>query len=69
MTAEINAPRMATVKETAAIFGLPVYFVRQKVKSGEVIAVQAGTKALVNVDRFADYLNTSTITPDVKSDN
>ena len=27
MTTEINAPRMATVNETAAIFGLPVYFV------------------------------------------
>ncbi len=56
-------PRMETIKKTAEIFGLPVHFVRTKVNSGEVVAVRAGRRYLVNVDRFAEYLNSNTITP------
>lgn len=55
---------MATVRETAEMFGVPTYFVRQKAKQGEIVAVMAGNKTLINVDRFTDYLNTHTITPD-----
>lgn len=61
-------PRMETIKKTAEIFGLPVHFVRTKVSSGEVVAVRAGRRFLVNVDKFAEYLNSSTITPDPKDD-
>lgn len=56
-------PRMETIKRTAEIFGLPVHFVRQKVNSGEVVAVRAGRRFLVNVDRFADYLNNNVLIP------
>ena len=56
-------PRMETIKKTAEIFGLPVHFVRQKVNSGEVVAVRAGRRFLVNVDRFADYLNNNVLIP------
>lgn len=58
----LKIPRMETIKRTAEIFGLPVHFVREKVNSGEVVAVRAGNKYLVNVDKFAEYLNGSTIT-------
>ncbi|HBH95034.1 MAG TPA: hypothetical protein DDX91_04730 [Ruminococcaceae bacterium] len=61
-------PRMETIKKTAEIFGLPVHFVRTKVSSGEVVAVRAGRRFLVNVDKFAEYLNSSTISPDTESD-
>lgn len=54
-------PRMESIKRTAEIFGLPVHFVRSKVSSGEVVAVRAGRRFLVNVDKFAEYLNNSTI--------
>lgn len=57
----IIIPRMAGIKETAKIFGLPVHFVRCKVAGGEVVAVRAGRRFLVNVDKFAEYLNNSTI--------
>ena len=60
MTEPINVPTMLTIKETAELFNLPVHFVRQKVNSGEVVAVRAGKKYLVNVERFADYLNGNT---------
>ena len=51
-----NIPHMETIKRTAEIFGLPVHFIRCKVASGEVVAVRAGRKFLVNIDRFAEYL-------------
>ena len=59
---------METIKRTAELFGLPVHFVRTKVASGEVVAVRAGRKFLVNVDRFAEYLNTSTVQPESDAD-
>lgn len=59
-------PRMESIKKTAEIFGLPVHFVRCKVASGDVVAVRAGKRFLVNVDKFAEYLNTSTISTDAK---
>lgn len=58
---DTTIPRMETIKKTAELFGLPVYFVRCKVASGEVVAVRAGRRILVNVDKFAEYLNTNTI--------
>lgn len=60
---EINftVPQMETIKKTAEIFGLPVYFVRQKVTNGEIVAVKAGRKFLVNVEKFAEYLNSATL--------
>ena len=56
-------PRMETIKATAKLFGLPEHFIRQKVISGEIVSVKAGCKYLVNVDRFAEYLNSSAISP------
>ena len=52
---------MEGIRKTAELFGLPVHFVRTKVASGEVVAVRAGRRFLVNVDKFAEYLNTSTV--------
>lgn len=68
MDNEIKVPRMETIKVTAQIFNLPVHFVRCKVASGEVVAVRAGKRFLVNVDKFAEYLNTYTISADPKGD-
>jgi hypothetical protein len=54
-------PRMETIATTAKLFGLPEFFVRSKVLDGSVVAVSAGRKYLVNVDKFAEYLNSSKI--------
>lgn len=56
-----SLPRMETIKNTAKLFGLPEHLVRQKVLSGEVVAISAGRRYLVNVDKFAEYLNSNTI--------
>ncbi len=53
-------PHMETIKNTAKLFGLSEYFIRQKVLSGEIVSVKTGNKYLVNIDKFADYLNTHT---------
>ena len=69
MNDTLNIPRMETIKKTAELFGLPVHFVRSKVSSGEVVAVRAGKRFLVNVDKFAEYLNTSTIKQESASED
>lgn len=61
MTDNIRIPRMRSIKETAELFGLPVHFVRQKVNNGEIVAVRAGRRFLVNVDKLAEYLDSNTI--------
>lgn len=50
-------PHMETIKKTAKLFGLAEHFVRQLVLSGEVVAVKAGCKYLVNCDKLIEYLN------------
>ena len=55
---DLNIPKMGTIKTTAKLFGLPEHFIRHKVLQGEIVAVKAGKKYLVNIDHFADYLNT-----------
>lgn len=61
---QMKIPNLKTIKETAKLLGLPEYFVRQKVKSGEIVAISAGRKMLVNVDRFIEYLNSATQPPE-----
>ena len=56
-----NIPRMETIKATAKMFGLAEHFIRQLVISGKIVAVKAGCKYLVNVDKLAEYLNTNTL--------
>ena len=56
-------PNMKNIKDTAKLFGLPEHFVRRKVLDGEIVAVRAGKRYLVNVDKFAEYLNSNTLTP------
>ena len=57
-------PRMESIKTTAELFNLPVHFIRQKVASGEIVAVRAGRRFLVNVDKLAEYLNNSKVIPE-----
>lgn len=61
-----NKPQMETISKTAEILGLPEYFVRTKVKSGEIVAIRAGRKVLINVPKFVEYLNTHTLADDDK---
>ena len=55
---DVKSPQMLTIRDTAALFNLPIHFVRQKVNSGEVVAVRAGRKFLVNADSVTAFLST-----------
>ena len=58
---KLTVPHMETIKATSKLTGLPEHFIRQKVLSGEIVSVKAGSKYLVNVDKFIEYLNTCTV--------
>lgn len=49
-------PKMRTIKEAAAELNVPVYALRQWVKAGDIPAVYAGKKALLNIDRVIEFL-------------
>lgn len=49
-------PRMRTIRETAALFGIAEHFVRTLVKQNKIVYVKAGNKALINIDCLSDYL-------------
>lgn len=68
ITVSRTTPRMETIKNTAKLFGLPEHLVRQKVLNGEVVAISAGRRYLVNVDKFADYLNSNKMPAPDKQD-
>ena len=68
ITISMTVPRMETIKNTAKLFGLPEHLVRQKVLSGEVVASSAGRRYLVNVDKFAEYLNSNKLPAPNKHD-
>ena len=58
-------PHLENIKKTAEIFGLPEYLIRQKVNSGEIVAIRSGRRVFVNIDKLAEYLNNSRLKPKV----
>lgn len=52
-----TAPRMRTILETAEITGVAAYRIRVLCKTGEICALQCGSRWLVNLDKFIEYLN------------
>lgn len=52
-------PLMMTVLETCKYTGLSERFLRDKVRSGQIVCVKSGNRTLINVDKLIDYLNTA----------
>ncbi len=50
-------PKMRTISEASRETGISQHALRGWVKSGQVPAVFAGNKALINLDRLLDFLN------------
>ena len=57
ITSSKPLPRMRTIRQAAHELGFPEYALRRLVKQNKVVYVMAGNKALVNLDRLIDYLN------------
>lgn len=51
-------PRMRTIRQAAKEANVPEHWLRRAVKEGRVVYVMAGNKALVNLDKLLEYLNT-----------
>ena len=50
-------PQMATINEVAETFNLSKNFVRSLCLQNKVIFVRAGKKYLLNIPKFAEFLN------------
>ena len=61
-------PKMLTVKETAARFGIAQHYARQLALSGRVRAVRAGRKILINQSSVTDYFNNNYLTTSQSND-
>lgn len=60
-TITISVPTMLTIKEAAKTFKLSEYFLRRAVNEGQIVAIRAGKKILINAEKLAEYLNNNTI--------
>lgn len=61
MNETMHIPRMETIANTAALFGVSQYFVRKLAVRGEINAVRLAGRILINCDKFAEYLNSATL--------
>ena len=50
-------PHMVTIDEAAEVTGISAYTIRRLVKQNKIVYIKSGTKYLVNLDRFIEYLN------------
>jgi len=58
---------MKTIAETAKHFNLPGHFVRRAVLEGKVTYVKSGSKYLINIERFAEWLCTGDQAPELST--
>lgn len=56
---EALPPLMMTVLETVKYTGLSERFIRDKVRSGQIVCVKSGNRTYINVDKLIEYLNTA----------
>lgn len=54
----MTIPTMVTIKEASQQSGLSYDFVRRLCLQGKIAYIRAGTKYLINLERFIEFLNT-----------
>lgn len=59
-TPDKKTPTMLTIKEVSECTKLSYNFIRQLCLNNKIIYVKAGTKYLINYEKFIDFLNTGT---------
>jgi len=52
-----SAVHMKTIKETSSLTGVSEHHIRLLCKGNKIKYIRAGSKYLVNYERFLDYLN------------
>lgn len=59
MEETLKIPTMRTVRETAKLTGVPEGRIREFVKKGLIVFVPCGNRALINLEKFIEFMNTS----------
>lgn len=54
----MTIPTMVTIKEASQQSGLSYDFVRRLCLQGKIAYIRVGTKYLINLERFIEFLNT-----------
>ena len=57
MNEEYNLPVMVPAKQAAAYSGISYHRILEWCSSGAIVSVKAGSRFLVNMDRFREFLN------------
>lgn len=57
MESNIVCPRMVTIKQAAAETGLTYSAVRRLCLDNKIVYIKTGTKFLINLTKFIEYLN------------
>lgn len=52
-----SIPTMLTINQTAERSGLAMHYIRQLCLQGKITYCRAGSKYLINFEKFVDYLN------------
>lgn len=53
----MTIPTMMTVQETSNATGISYDRIRKMCLQGEIVHIRMGTKILVNMEKFVEYLN------------
>ena len=53
----IEIPRMLTMKQAAEETGLTYNAVRKMCLQGKIVHIRTGSKFLINMEKFAEFLN------------
>ena len=58
LTDDFPTPIMLTINQTAERSGLAAHYIRQLCVQGKIVHCRAGSKYLVNFEKFVEFLNT-----------
>ncbi len=53
----MTIPRMVSIRDAADQTGLSYRFIRKLCEENKIVYITTGTKFLINLDKFVDYLN------------
>ena len=52
-----TVPKMVTVNELAKLVNISTYAIRKLVRANKITYFKSGSKVLINLDKFIDFLN------------
>jgi len=53
----IVIPKMTSIRETSELTGIPEFTIRKLVKDEKIVFIKSGNRAIINVEKFVEFLN------------